>query len=148
MKPYIIPILQTIFIGLLVGSFYAISTFGEQYTLRAEPYDPYSPIYGEYVLLKTPDLKTPLSITEYTVYFTLKNDEDGYAKIDKIRTKPFFGAIKGQNNGNEIYTEQIQQYYVQQGEGPKLELAEKLDLVIDVAPWGALRPVQLTPREQ
>ena len=148
MKPWLFPIFQTIFVFFLVLSFFAASWFGEQYVLRAEPFDPFDPFYGEYVMLQYPDLKSPASLTEGEVYFTLRHGEDGFAVIDRIEDKPFFGAIAGTHFGGRVTAPQLEQYYVEQGTGPALEASRRLQVTVDVAPWGTIRPVKLEPRSQ
>lgn len=140
---WIFPILMTLFVAALLASFYAVSWFGEQYVLRAEPYDPFDPFYGEFVLLQYPDLEAPPGIDEGEVFFTLEEGSDGYAVIGRIQNEPFFGAIEGQHYSNRITAPQLEQYYVEQGTGHGLEQAMELQVTLDVAPWGAIRPVNL-----
>jgi len=148
MKSFVIPVLQTLIICLIALSFFATSWFGDEYVLRAEPYDPYDPFYGEYVLLKYPDLKPSDSAPEGDIFFSLKEGDDGYALIDRIDREPFWGAIQGTNYGGQITTPQLEQYYVEQGTGPGLEEAKDLALTLDVAPWGAIRPTFLEKRQE
>lgn len=145
---WILPIFMTLFVAVLLASFYAISWFGEQYVLRAEPYDPFDPFYGEYVLLQYPDLVAPPGIKDGKVYFTLEQGPDGYAVISRIENKSFFGAIEGTHYGKQVTASQLRQYYVEQGTGPGLEQAMDLQVTLDVAPWGAIRPVNLDVRGQ
>ncbi|MDN7246885.1 GDYXXLXY domain-containing protein [Planococcus shenhongbingii] len=148
MKNYLFPLLQTILVGLVVLSFYAASWFGDQFVLRAEPYDPFDPFYGEYVLLQYPDLKPAEPVQNGDVYFTLKESADGYAMLEQVSNKPFFGAIHGSYYGDTLTAPQLEQYYVEQGTGPGLEKAQKLAVTVDVAPWGTIRPVFLEARQQ
>ncbi|MBT2581544.1 GDYXXLXY domain-containing protein [Planococcus sp. ISL-109] len=148
MKKWLMPALQTVFVGLLVVSFYATSWFGEQYVLRAEPYDPFDPFYGEYVMLQYPDLDAPAGIRDGTIYFTLTEADDGYAVIDRIEERPFFGAINGYKYDRRVVAPQLENFYVEQGRGPELEAAVDLEVTIDVAPWGSIRPVSIAPREE
>jgi uncharacterized membrane-anchored protein len=148
MKNYLFPFLQTLIVLAVAGSFYAASWFGDQFVLRAEPYDPFDPFYGEYVLLQYPDLKPDGSLQNGDVYFTLKAGADGYAVLDRTSNKPFFGAIRGTYYGDTLTAPQLEQYYVEQGTGPGLEQAQKLALTIDVAPWGMIRPVFLEAQTQ
>lgn len=145
---WIFPILMTLFVAALLASFYAVSWFGEQYVLRAEPYDPFDPFYGEFVLLQYPDLTAPPGIDEGEVFFTLEEGPDGYAIISRIENEPFFGAIEGRYYSNRITAPQLEQYYVEQGTGPGLEQAMDLQVTLDVAPWGAIRPLNLEIRGQ
>jgi uncharacterized membrane-anchored protein len=146
MKKWLIPIVQTIFVIFLVLSFYAISWVGKEYVLRAEPFDPFNPFYGEYVMLQYPDLKAPDSVKEGDIYFTLKQGDDGYAVIDRIENDSFFGAIRGTYYGRVI-APQLEQFYVEQGVGPELEKSLELQATIYVAPWGSIRPTDLEKRE-
>ena len=146
MKPWLFPIFQTLFVVFLVLSFYAASWVGEQYVLRAEPFDPFDPFYGEYVMLQYPDLESPDSLPEGQVYFTLQEGEEGFAVIDRIEGSPFFGAITGTHFGGRVTAPQLEQYYVEQGTGPALEAALELQVTVDVAPWGTIRPVKLEPQ--
>lgn len=146
MKPFLFPVLQTLMICLIALSFFAASWFGEEYVLRAEPYDPYDPFYGEYVLLQYPDLKSSSSAPEGDIYFSLKEGKDGYAIIDRLESEHFWGAIQGTNYGGQITTPQLEQYYVEQGTGPNLEETKDLALTLDVAPWGTIRPTFLEKR--
>lgn len=148
MKYWILPIAQTVFVALLVVSFYAVSWFGDEYVLRAEPFDPFDPFYGEYVMLQYPDLTAPSSLEDGEVYFTLREGADGYAEIDRIQNESFFGAIRGTMWGNEINTPQLQQFYVEQGLGPDLEEARTLQVTLDIAPWGSIRPRNLEVRDE
>lgn len=147
MKRWLLPALQTGFIALLVLSFYATSWFGEQYVLRAEPYDPFDPFYGEYVMLQYPDLESPAGIPDGEIHFTLKEGADGYAVIDRISEQPFFGAITGSKYDRRITAPQLENYFVEQGRGPELEQSIDLEVTLDVAPWGSIRPVSLEVRE-
>jgi len=147
MKSFLFPVLQSLFVALIVMSFYATSWFGEQFTLRAEPYDPFDPFYGEYVMLQYPDLKPTDSLQNGDVFFTLKEGEDGYARIDRVDTQAFFGSIQGTYYDNRITAPQLEQYYVEQGTGPDLEKARDLAVTLDVSPWGSIRPVSLDVRQ-
>ncbi|PTL39383.1 GDYXXLXY domain-containing protein [Alkalicoccus saliphilus] len=146
MKNWILPLIQTLFTALVVLSFYAVSWWGEEFTLRAEPYDPFDPFLGEYVMLQYPDLDPPAGLDNQTVYFTLEEGADGYAVIDRIDDQPFFGSIEGHTYQQFVTAPQLEQYYVEQGEGPVLEEAGDLEVTVDVAPWGAVRPVNLEER--
>lgn len=148
MRYWILPIAQTIFVALLVMSFYAVSWFGDEYVLRAEPFDPFDPLYGEYVMLQYPDLTAPASLEEGDVYFTLREGPDGYAEIDRIQNESFFGSIRGTMWGNDINAPQLQQFYVEQGLGPGLEEARTLQVTLEVAPWGSIRPRNLEVRDE
>ena len=147
MKSFLFPVLQSLFVALIVMSFYATSWFGEQFTLRAEPYDPFDPFYGEYVMLQYPDLKPTDSLQNGDVFFTLKEGEDGYARIDRVDTQAFFGSIRGTYYDNRITAPQLEQYYVEQGTGPDLEKARDLAVTLDVSPWGSIRPMSLDVRQ-
>ncbi|MFD1032366.1 GDYXXLXY domain-containing protein [Metaplanococcus flavidus] len=147
-KAWLLPIFLTLFIVVLVAAFYAASWFGEQYTLRAEPFDPFDPFYGEYVMLQYPDLDSHSSSFEGPIYFTLKDGPDGFAVIDRINDEPFFGAISGSSFGNRVTAPQLEQFYVEQGQGPELEQAVDLQVTVDVAPWGFIRPISLEEREE
>lgn len=149
MKSFLFPALQTAFVLLIAFSFYAASWFGDEYVLRAEPYDPFDPFLGEYVLLQYPDLQPGSEIETGEVFFTLAEGEDGYAVIDRIDNKSFFGAIHGSYYRGELVTApSLEQYYVEQGTGPGLEEAEELALTVDVSPWGTIRPTFLEAREE
>ncbi|HAZ39495.1 MAG TPA: hypothetical protein DCY39_06385, partial [Exiguobacterium sp.] len=77
MKRYLIPVLQTCAVGLLIVSFFATSWFGTSYRFRAEPFDPFDPVYGEYVMLQYPDLKPGPRIQNGRVYVSFKTDASG-----------------------------------------------------------------------
>lgn len=146
MKKWIMPIVQTLFVMFLVVSFYAISWVGEEYVLRAEPFDPFDPFYGEYVMLQYPDLKAPAGVNQGDIYFTLKQGKDGFAVIDRMENEPFFGGIKGMYF-DRVIAPQLEQFYVEQGVGPELEKARDLQTTVYVAPWGSIRPTDLEIRE-
>ncbi|WP_147804092.1 GDYXXLXY domain-containing protein [Alkalicoccus halolimnae] len=148
MIKWLFPIFQTVFIILLVTGYHAISWSGDQYLLRAEPYDPFDPFYGEYVMLQYPDLEPPSDIKEGPVYFTLTEGSDGFAVLNEVKEEPFFGSISGSLFGEYVTAPQLEQYYVEQGSGPELEEAVDLQVTVDVAPWGAIRPVNLEVREE
>ncbi|PUB11687.1 GDYXXLXY domain-containing protein [Paenisporosarcina sp. OV554] len=147
MRSFLFPALQSLFIALIVLSFYATSWLGEQFVLRAEPFDPVDPFYGEYVLLQYPDLKPSDSLQNGEIYFTLKQGDDGYAVIDRIDSQAFFGSIRGTYYNELITAPQLEQYYVEQGTGPDLEKARNLAVTLDVSPWGTIRPVYLDVRQ-
>lgn len=148
MKTWLFPIAQTAVVVILLMSYYAASWFGEQYILRAEPFDPFDPFYGEYVLLQYPDLKSNSITDDSSVYFTLKEADDGYAVIDRIENEPFFGAIEGSVYGGSVTAPQLEQFYVEQGQGPLLESARDLQVTIDVSSWGTIRPINLQERSE
>lgn len=148
LRTWFLPIFMTLFTAVLVAAFYSASWFGEQYTLRAEPYDPFDPFYGEYVLLQYPDLNEFGGAYEGDVYFTLTEGPDGFAVVDQISDEPFFGAISGSSYGRELTAPQLEQFYVEQGLGPQLESAVDLQVTVDVAPWGTIRPVSISLREE
>ena len=148
MKRWILPIVMTLFIVALVISFYSASWFGDQYTLRAEPFDPFDPFYGEYVMLQYPDLNEASNGYQGDIYFSLKEGSDGFAVIDRISEEPFFGAISGYSYGDRLSAPQLEQFYVEQGRGPELEEAVDLQATIAVAPWGTIRPLDLDVREE
>lgn len=148
MKPWILPIGMTLFIVVLVISFYSASWFGDQYTLRAEPFDPFDPFYGEYVMLQYPDLNEASTGYQGDIYFSLKEGSDGFAVIDRISREPFFGAISGYSYGDRLSAPQLEQFYVEQGRVPELEKAVDLQATIAVAPWGFIRPLELDVREE
>lgn len=148
MKAWLFPIIQTVFVVVLLVSYYAASWFGEQYLLRAEPFDPFDPFYGEYVMLQYPDLMTPTTIDSGAIYFTLKTAEDGYAVIDRVETDPFFGAIEGYVYDRRVTAPQLEQFYVEQGQGPQLEEVRDLQVTIDVSSWGTIRPISLEERKE
>lgn len=146
MKFWLFPLTQTAVVLVLLGSYYAASWFGEQYVLRAEPFDPFDPFYGEYVALQYPDLQSPSIKNDDSVYFTLKSADDGYAIIDRIENESFFGAIEGSVYNGNVTAPQLEQFYVEQGVGPQLEAARDLQVTIDVSNWGTLRPISLQER--
>ncbi|ALS77946.1 MULTISPECIES: GDYXXLXY domain-containing protein [Planococcus] len=146
MKTWLFPIVQTAVVLILLVSYYAASWFGEQYVLRAEPFDPVDPFYGEYVALQYPDLQSASINNDDSVYFTLKSADDGYAVIDRIENEAFFGAIKGSVYNGNVTAPQLEQFYVEQGMGPQLEAARDLQVTIDVSRWGTLRPISLQQR--
>ncbi|MDQ0428885.1 putative membrane-anchored protein [Planomicrobium stackebrandtii] len=148
MKSWLFPIIQTAVVVILLVSYYAASWFGEQYVLRAEPFDPFDPFYGEYVMLQYPDLQTSSVTDDSSVYFTLKNGDDGYAVIDRIDNESFFGAIEGSVYGGSVTAPQLEQFYVEQGLGPQLESAQNLQVTIDVSSWGTIRPINLQERSE
>ena len=148
MKSWLFPIIQTAVVVILLVSYYAASWFGEQYILRAEPFDPFDPFYGEYVMLQYPDLQTSSVPDDGPVYFTLKEADDGYAVIDRIEDESFFGAIEGSIYDGRVTAPQLEQFYVEQGLGPELELARDLQVTIDVSSWGTIRPVDLQERSE
>lgn len=148
LKQWLLPILMTVFIVILVAAFYSASLFGNRYTLRAEPFDPFDPFYGEYVMLQYPDLNAAGGTYEGDVYFTLTEGPDGFAVVDEISYDPFFGAISGYSYSDRLSAPQLEQFYVEQGLGPELERAEDLQVTIDVAPWGFIRPVSIAEREK
>ncbi|MCH4827350.1 MAG: GDYXXLXY domain-containing protein [Planococcus sp. (in: firmicutes)] len=146
MKAWLLPIIQTVFIVVLLVSYYAATWFGEQYILRAEPLDPFDPFYGEYVMLQYPDLQSPSITDDSSIYFTLKTGEDGYAILDRVETNPFFGAIEGYVYDSRVTAPQLEQFYVEQGQGPQLEEIRDLQVTIDVSSWGIIRPISLEER--
>lgn len=147
MKRYLFPVLQIIVVLGVILSFYSISWFGDSYRFRAEPFDPFNPVYGEYVMLQYPDLKPEDSIQKGLVYVTFTTDADGYAKIDRISNERFFGSVAGDYYDQYVTIPQLTQYYVEQGTGKGYEDAKKLEVKADVSPWGTVRATDLTVRK-
>ncbi|VWX38319.1 GDYXXLXY domain-containing protein [Exiguobacterium oxidotolerans] len=148
MKKYGFAVIHTLIVLMVVLSFYAISWFGESYRFRAEPFDPFDPIYGEYVMLQYPDLKPDASIKQGLVYVTFATGKDGYARIDQISNKRFFGSVAGEYYDEYVTISQLTQYYVEQGTGKGYEDAEKLEVKADVSPWGTVRATDLLLRNE
>ncbi|MDW2884540.1 GDYXXLXY domain-containing protein [Exiguobacterium artemiae] len=147
MKRYLFPVLQIIIVLGVILSFYSISWFGDSYRFRAEPYDPFSPVYGEYVMLQYPDLKPADSVKKGLVYVTFTTGSDGYAKIDRISNDRFFGSVAGDYYDKYVTIPQLNQYYVEQGTGKGYEDAKKLEVKADVSPWGTVRATDLSVRK-
>lgn len=143
MKRYLMPVLQTCAVGLLIISFFAISWFGTSYRFRAEPFDPFDPVYGEYVMLQYPDLKPGPTIQNGRVYVSFKTDTSGYAQIDRISNERFFGSVAGDYYDQYVSIPQLTQYYVEQGSGKQYEKAKALEVRADVSPWGTIRTTNL-----
>lgn len=143
MKRYLIPILQTCAVVLLIVSFFATSWFGTSYRFRAEPFDPFDPVYGEYVMLQYPDLKPGPWIQNGRVYVSFKTDASGYAQIDRISNERFFGSVAGDYYDQYVSIPQLTQYYVEQGSGKQYEKAKALEVRADVSPWGMIRTTNL-----
>lgn len=152
MKKFSLPLIQTLAVGAILLSYYATTWFGDEFVLRAEPYDPWDPFYGEYVLLQYPDINDAVRDAGFQdgdrVHFSLTEGEDGYATIDRIEAENFFGALDGTYWGNMVSVENLEQFYVEQGQGLALEEAVDLKATIYVSPWGTIRPVDLEPREE
>ena len=147
MKRYLFPVLQIIVVLGVILSFYSISWFGDSYRFRAEPFDPFNPVYGEYVMLQYPDLKPEDSVKKGLVYVTFTTDADGYAKIDQISNERYFGSVAGDYYDQYVTIPQLSQYYVEQGTGKGYEDAKKLEVKADVSPWGTVRATDLTVRK-
>lgn len=143
MKHYLMPVLQTCVVGLLIVSFFATSWFGISYRFRAEPFDPFDPVYGEYVMLQYPDLKPGPTIQNGRVYVSFKTDASGYAQIDRISNERFFGSVAGDYYDQYVSIPQLTQYYVEQGSGKQYEKAKALEVRADVSPWGTIRTTNL-----
>lgn len=143
MKRYLMPVLQTCVVGLLIISFFATSWFGTSYRFRAEPFDPFDPVYGEYVMLQYPDLKPDATVQNGRVYVSFKTDASGYAQIDRISNKQFFGSVAGDYYDQYVSIPQLTQYYVEQGSGKQYEKAKVLEVRADVSPWGTIRTTNL-----
>ncbi|WP_294751695.1 GDYXXLXY domain-containing protein [uncultured Exiguobacterium sp.] len=143
MKRYLMPILQTCAVGLLIVSFFSTSWFGTSYRFRAEPFDPFDPVYGEYVMLQYPDLKPDPTIQNGRVYVSFKTDASGYAQIDRISNERFFGSVAGDYYDQYVSIPQLTQYYGEQGSGKQYEKAKALEVRADVSPWGTIRTTNL-----
>ncbi|WP_294739502.1 GDYXXLXY domain-containing protein [uncultured Exiguobacterium sp.] len=143
MKRYLMPILQTCAVGLLIVSFFSTSWFGTSYRFRAEPFDPFDPVYGEYVMLQYPDLKPDPTIQNGRVYVSFKTDASGYAQIDRISNERFFGSVAGDYYDQYVSIPQLTQYYVEQGSGKQYEKAKALEVRADVSSWGTIRTTNL-----
>ncbi|WP_342528427.1 GDYXXLXY domain-containing protein [Chryseomicrobium sp. FSL W7-1435] len=152
MTKWLLPIVQTVVVVAILLSYYATSWFGEQFTLRAEPFDPWDPFYGEYVLLQYPDLNEAAEASNFpdgsTVYFSLEQQADGFATIGRIGTEDFIGALHGTVWDGRLTVENLEQFYVEQGQGLALEEAIDLQATIHVSPWGTFRAVDLSVREE
>lgn len=131
------------FVVLAVFSFFATSWFGTSYRFRAEPFDPFDPVYGDYVMLQYPDLKPGPTIQDGRVYVSFKTDASGYAQIDRISNERFFGSVVGDYYDQYVSIPQLTQCYVEQGSGKQYEKAKALEVRADVSPWGTIRTTNL-----
>lgn len=144
-KAWIIPVVQVFIVIIFVLAVYAVSWFGQTYTFKASSYEPYDPFFGDSVYLEYDDLEGRQDVDSGTVYVTFKEDDTGYATIDRIESKPFFGGVRANYYDRLIYIEEISSYRVPTDEIEMIEGENMFTIQVDVAPWGMIRAHDLSP---
>ena len=144
-KAWIIPVVQVFIVIIFVLAVYAVSWFGQTYTFKASSFEPYDPFFGDSVYLEYDDLEGRQDVDSGTVYVTFKEDDTGYATIDRIESKPFFGGVRANYYDRLIYIEEISSYRVPTDEIEMIEGENMFTIQVDVAPWGMIRAHDLSP---
>lgn len=166
-KLLIIALLQIILLAGLIGTKYYTLHFGEPVLLKASPVDPWDMFRGEYVRLGYEisrirgdiggDLDASAIENGDTAAYVTLEQEGGYWRAAGIyKNRP--GAKEGRvvikatsvrydPNRNEYrLTYGIESYYVEEGEGKKLERQESLDALVKVDRFGNAAIEKVTGR--
>lgn len=143
--PWLAPIIQLLIALSFIGLFYAISWFGQTYTFKASAYEPYDPIYSDQIYLEYEALKGHQKVEPGTVYVSFKSDQNGYATIDKVSSKPFSLAVRGNYSDRQIYIDELSSYQVKSEARESLRGKSSFELEVDISPWGMTRIHTLRP---
>lgn len=144
---WIIPAVQVIIALLFVLLVYAISWAGETYTFKGTSYEPYDPYFGDSIYLEYDAFDGRREVDTGTVYVTFKEGEDGFAEIDRIESKPFFGGVRANYYDRLLYIEEMRSYRVSEEEIDQVKGENSFIVQVDVAPWGMLRMHDLVPNK-
>ncbi|WP_214826466.1 GDYXXLXY domain-containing protein [Exiguobacterium algae] len=148
LRVWIIPVLQLAIAILFILLLYAVSWFGTTYTFQVSTYEPYDPYFNDSIYLEYDGLEGRQDVETGTVYVTFKEGEDGYAVIDRIQSKPFFGGVQGNYYDRFVYIEEISSYRVPADDVDQIEGKQSFTIQVDVAPWGMVRPHDLSPIQE
>lgn len=145
LTPWLVPVVQVVIAVGFIVLVYAVSWFGETYTFKATSYEPYDPFFGDYVYLEYESFKGRQDVESGTVYVSFKTDENGFAMIDRVSARPFFGGIRANYFDRQVYVDDMSSYRVAANEKAVIEGAKSFKVEVDIAPWGMVRPHDLRP---
>ncbi len=156
-KLFIIAALQMFLLAALICTKYYTLHFGAPVLLKASPLDPWDIFRGEYVRLEYEISKVRGTVDSDLDPFAVENDkttayvtlepEGGYWKatgIYKNRPETKEGRViirassvyYNRHQNEYLLTYGIESYYVEEGEGKKLERLERLDVLARVDRFG------------
>ena len=141
---WVIPVAQVLIAIVFVVLVYAISWVGETYTFKGSSFEPYDPYFGDYIYLEYDAFKGKQDVETGTVYVSFTEGKDGYAVIDRIESKPFFGGIRANYYDRRLYIEEMG---VSQDERDEIKGKQSFTVQVDVAPWGMLRMYEIESNE-
>lgn len=147
-KAWIIPLLQLLIAVFFILLVYAVTWFGQTYTFEVSSYEPYDPFFSDSIYLEYDGLVGRRDVETGTVYVTFKEGEDGFADIDRIESKPFYGGVQARYYDRIIYIEEISSYRVPEDDIERIEGEKMFTIQVDVAPWGMLRAHDLQPIDE
>lgn len=143
--PWLVPIVQVLIAIGFILLVYAVSWFGQSYTFKATSYEPYDPFFGDYVYLEFDSLQGRQEVDSGTVYVSFKTDEAGFATIDRVSSRPFFGGTRAEYYDRKVYITDMSSYRVGEDEKAVIEGVKTFEVEVDVAPWGMVRAHDLRP---
>lgn len=146
-RSWFIPIAQTLIICFFLLLVYAVSWFGQTYTFEASSLDPFDATYQNTVYLDYDAFQGRQEVESGVVYMSFKQGEDGFAEIDRIQSKPFFGGIRGNYYDRAVYVDGLNAYQVTDEEAQAVQGVTSYTVQVDVAPWGMMRLYELKPNE-
>ncbi|MCT4781752.1 MULTISPECIES: GDYXXLXY domain-containing protein [Exiguobacterium] len=147
MTPWLLPIIQVLIAVGFVLLVYAVSWFGQTYTFKATTYEPYDPFFGDSIYLEYDTFRGRQDVESGTVYVTFKDGEDGYATVDRVNSRPFFGGIRANYFDRQVYVDDLSSYRVTDEEAEVIRGAKTFEVEVDIAPWGMVRAHDLRPIE-
>lgn len=147
MTPWLLPIIQVLIAVGFVLLVYAVSWFGQTYTFKATSYEPYDPFFGDSIYLEYDAFEGSQDVESGTVYVTFKAGEDGYATVDRVSSRPFFGGIRANYFDRRVYVDDLSSYRVTDDEADLIQGAKTFEVDVDIAPWGMVRAHELRPIE-
>lgn len=147
MTPWLLPIIQVLIAVGFVLLVYAVSWFGQTYTFKATTYEPYDPFFGDSIYLEYDTFRGRQDVESGTVYVTFKDGEDGYATVDRVSSRPFFGGIRANYFDRQVYVDDLSSYRVTDEEAEVIRGAKTFEVEVDIAPWGMVRAHDLRPIE-
>lgn len=147
LSTWIIPAVQVMIAILFVILVYAISWVGETYTFKGTSFEPYDPYFGDSIYLEYDEFEGRHNVETGTVYVSFERGDDGFAVIDRVESKPFFGGVRANYYDRNLYIEEMGSYRVPLDEVDRIEGEKSFTVEVDVAPWGMLRLHDLKPIE-
>ncbi|WP_024370225.1 GDYXXLXY domain-containing protein [Exiguobacterium sp. ZOR0005] len=145
MTPWLLPIVQVLIAVGFVLLVYAVTWFGQTYTFKATSYEPYDPFFSDSIYLEYESFKGRQDVDPGTVYVTFKTDEDGFATVDRVSSRPFFGGTRANYFDRQVYVDDLSSYRVPESKVENIRGKKEFEVDVDVAPWGMVRAHELRP---